>query len=243
MDFYLGGYYLVEGAPRPDWVAPFLPDTLWTVSACICPTYPDSWGLSWVSESEEDLQKIRDRLGLENKTFQELRREIDTAFLQERFGWPNVWLDLADARSFQRRYLRSLSRLKLLAIALPEIYVEDFLREEAPAHPNAGEIGVHQRILRRERWESAGDFRGFDILGVAISGSLHTFVCNGLEDLYRDQLGIAPNQHGLIAGYDDAVRAAEYTNLETTAAEPVGWYPWLVEEYPLAFLDSDALDL
>jgi hypothetical protein len=240
MDYYLGGYYLVEGVARPDWTASFLPDTLWTVSACICPTYPDSWGLPWVSESEETLQEIRERLGLEPEAFQELRREVDAALAEERFGWPNVWLDLASARAFRRRYLRHIPQLTLLAIALPEPYVEDFLRDETPIDSNEAEVGIFRRMLRRERWGLDGDPHGFDVLGAEMGGSLHTFVCNGLEKPYQDQLGIALNQHGLIDGYDDAIRAAEYTNLESTGAEPVAWYPWLVVEHPL---DSEGTGL
>jgi hypothetical protein len=72
--------------------------------------------------------------------------------------------------------------------------------------------------------------RGYEILGAEVGGSFHSFLCNYLEVPYQQQLQVRFNDYGLIADYADAVRAAEFTNLPTTGAEPVPWYPWVVIE-------------
>ena len=65
MDYYLAGYYLVEGLPRPPQMAPFLPPMLWTISSCLCAIYPDSWALSWVTHTPVDRAAMQARLGLD----------------------------------------------------------------------------------------------------------------------------------------------------------------------------------
>jgi hypothetical protein len=61
-------------------------------------------------------------------------------------------------------------------------------------------------------------------------GELHSFICNGLEREYA-VLGIQLNRCGLLDGLTDAERAAEFTNLESTGAEPVPWDAWRIDEY------------
>jgi hypothetical protein len=75
--------------------------------------------------------------------------------------------------------------------------------------------------------------RGYEVLGSEAGGSFHTFACHGLEADYVEKLGLSLNSNGLISDYNDAVRASDYTNLDSTGTEPVPWFPWLVFELPL----------
>jgi hypothetical protein len=234
MDYYLGGYYLVEGLPRPPQMASFLPEVLWTVSACICNVYPDAWAFPWVNTDPDRQAEEQARLGLSDTDYGHMQAWVNTTFNEQRFGWPNVWLDLASARQYYHHYLRSIVGIKLLAIALPAPYLEDALAASAPK-PGMGEDGVHQMLqLRRTLTEPEAEHaRGFEVLGIDLGGTFHTFLCNYLEVPYRDELGLTFNHNGLLASLADAQRASEYTNLDSTAAEPVSWHPWLVVEYSL----------
>lgn len=233
MDHYLGGYYLVEGIPRPPQLSEFLPPMLWTISSCFCTVYPDTWALSWVNAAPEEREAVRRRLGLDATGFRTLQAQVDSAFEAERFGWPNVWLDCASAESFYGQYLAAVPHIRLLAVALPDVYLDGFLQHHALA-PELGASGLYQLLSRRIELADFGRVLGYEILGVEEGGSCHSFLCNYLEVPYRQELGIRFNDHGLIADYADAARAADYTNLPTTGAEPVPWYPWLVVEYAQA---------
>ncbi len=118
----------------------------------------------------------------------------------------------------------------MLAIALPAPYLEAFLTEAAP-EPSYGPQGLYQMLLQQQKLSDTEQSLGFEILGAEFGGVSHSFLCNHLETAYQQQLNLNLNEHGLLASYDDAQRAAEFTNLDTTGAEPVPWYPWLVVEY------------
>lgn len=172
------------------------------------------------------------RLGLTAASFHTLQVQVDSAFEAERFGWPNVWLDRASAEWFYRHYLAAVPHIRLLAAALPAAYVDGFLQHHAPA-PGFGASGLYQLISRRIELADSGRVLGYEILGVEEGGSCHSFLCNYLEVPYRQELEVRFNDHGLIDDYSVAVHATDYTNLATTGAEPVPWYPWLVVEYAL----------
>ncbi len=232
MSHYLGGYYLVEGLPRPSQLSQFLPPTLWTISSCFCSVYPDTWALSWVSAGREDREAVRARLGLDDDGFGVLQAQVDAAFEAERFGWPNVWLDRASAEAFYRQYLVALPHMRLLAVVLPAAYLDEFLQHHTPA-PGFGACGLYQLLSRRLSPPGPTQTLGYEILGVEEGGSCHSFLCNYLEVPYRHELGVRFNDYGLINDYADAVRATNYTNLPSTGSEPVPWYPWLILEYEL----------
>lgn len=232
MDHYLGGYYLVEGLPRPAQLSHFLPATLWTISSCLCKVYPDTWALSWVTATPVDYDAARTRLGLDAASLRTLQGRVDTAFEAERFGWPNVWLDRASAEEFYHQYLAAVPDVRLLAVALPAAFLDGFLQQHTPL-PGFGACGLYQLLHRRIKLVDPGQLLGYEILGVEQGGSCHSFLCNYLEVPYRQELQVCFNEHGLIDDYADAVRAAGYTNLPTTGAEPVPWCPWLVVEYAL----------
>jgi hypothetical protein len=232
MDHYLGGYYLVEGLPRPSQLSDFLPPMLWTTSSCFCTIYPDTWSLSWVNAAPEELDAMCMRLELDAAGFRTLQVQVDGAFEAERFGWPNVWLERASAEEFYRQYLAAVPHVRLLAVALPASYLDGFLQHHAPA-PGFGACGLYQLLSRRIKLEGTARLLGYEILGVEEGGSCHSFLCNYLEVAYRQKLQIPFNDHGLIDDYADAVHAADYTNHPSTGSEPVPWYPWLIVEYVL----------
>lgn len=144
-----------------------------------------------------------------------------------------MWLDLASAQHYYQHYLLAIPRIKLLAIALPAPYLDAFLSEAVP-EPGYGPHGLYQMLVQRQKLPKSERVLGFEILGAEYGGASHSFLCNHLETAYQQQLNLRLNDHGLLASYDEARRAADFTNLDTTGAEPVPWYPWLVVDYTLS---------
>jgi len=233
MDYYLGGYYLVEGVNRPEYSATFLPLTIWSISSCISPNYPDIWALPWTSYQDEKRLAFQTRLGLANTEFKEMQAWVNTAFNEDQFGWPNVWLNLDDAQEYYRCYLQAIPQMKLLAIGIPASYLDQCLKAAQP-DAGMGQTGLYLLLLKPQKLSefSNADARRFELLNVEHGYVSHSFLCNHLEADYQ-KMKLTFNEYGLLADYDDARQAEEFTNLETTPAEPGPWFPWLIVEYPL----------
>lgn len=232
MDYYLGGYYLVEGVPRPTYSATFLPSMIWSISTCVSPIYPDTWALSWTSVTDDDRLAAQTRLGLTAEEFKEMQAWVDTAFNEDRFGWSNAWLNLTDAQEYYRRYLQAIPRIKLLGIGLPAPHRDECLAAGAP-NPGMGQAGLYLLLLQQQKLSNLESILGFEILNVEFGDINHSFLCNHLESDYQ-QMHLTFNEHGLLTHYDEAQHAAEFTNLDTTGAESPPWFPWLIVQYPLA---------
>jgi hypothetical protein len=230
MDFFVGGYFLVQAIQPEDWMnKKLLPAKFWTVSGCICEIYPDLWVFSWSSISNGDYPKI---LNLDNRRFKSLQAWADDLMTKEELGWPNVFLNIATARQLYARYLSHLSDIKLLSIGLSEPHLTEYIEENRP-DPGMGGGGIYKKLQQREFVSDNAIARGFEILGEECEGRFHSFVCNTLETNYHDRLDISLNQHGLIDSYVEAVKAARYTNLDEVGALPVLWQPWLISEHLL----------
>jgi hypothetical protein len=160
-----------------------------------------------------------------------LQARFDKLLQDDKFGFPNVFFDLDLARDFYTRYLQHLPDVKLLSIALPEIYWAEFIKEFT--NPDGvAENGVRKKLRERNKLEREALGRGFEILGYDCA-SFCSFVCNSLEGEYHTKLGITFNANGLIDDYEHAVRAADFTTLDEVNAEPLWWRPWSVSEYAL----------
>lgn len=233
MDFVIGGYYLIQGVARADWMdSALLPSPFWSVSRCICRSWPDSWIFTWTtdSRSQQQRQQFREVLGLDEAGFQLLQEKFDELLNRDAFGFPNVFYSLHLARDFYSEFLSHLPNVRLLSAALPEVYVDTFIEEYTPGQ-GIGESGVRRKLREHIPIESHSRFRGFEVLGFNYA-NFCSFVCNSLETGYHTRLGIAFNQNGLIDQYEEAARAAEYTNQNEVGAEPYWWLPWLISEYP-----------
>lgn len=234
MQFFLGGYYLVQATPRSEleewWPPPLVPRIFWTVDEYICNLFPGSWGPTWVRPSPRELEEVRQNLSLTEKELVTLREWVDSQMDRGVFGWPNVFLDPEAAREFHHRYLSARADVKLLTISLPDIYVEEFLRHAAGS--NQGRDGVYQMMMKRANAPECLRTHGFEVLGYDM-GSFHSFVVNYLQVEYRDKLAISLNAFGKIDDYTQATRAADHTRLDTTGAEPALWLPWRIDEHEL----------
>jgi len=224
------GFFVITGGKSPARETCLLPERIVTVSTCIVESYPDSWALSWVKTTPDQVRQIRETLALKDSELAELRSWVGQAMNDGHFGWPNVFFSLRAAREFRERFLGVLQESRIVGLSLATDVAAAFLREEAPQEGH-GAPGVWTMLTRGVRLNRPTSPLGFDVLGAEYGGAFHTFSCNGLEQEFNEKLGITFNRYGLIDDYLRAVTASEYTNRDEVGAEPVAWYPFRVDDY------------
>jgi hypothetical protein len=152
-----------------------------------------------------------------------------------RYGWPNVCFTLQAAAVMQR--LAPATDLIVLELALGREHVAAFVAASIPpaslpGHAAFGEAGVRTGIRRDVAPTGGGHPLGFEplVFDYALGCS---WLCNGLESAAAQELGIHPNDAGLIPSADQAARVVGYISRPDVGAEPGLWLPWLLIEHPL----------
>jgi hypothetical protein len=231
-EFYVGGYFLVEGADLDDWVdGSLLPKRRWDLSPCLNMLHPAFCSLSWFGASPDEREKYRKHLGLDEKWYAAMQNDVESQFDKERIGWGEMFLDLETARGHAAAYLGKVPDVKLFMVALEASHRERLLRDEAPEEGN-GVPGIYLMLKSGIRADLSNGVRGYDVLGYDL-GSFHSFACNQLEGIFHERLGLTFNENGLLKSYEDAEKASELVDTGDIGAEPVLWQPWVVTELPL----------
>ena len=159
---------------------------------------------------------------------------MDRLHEAQKIVWPGVFASVEEARAYFRKYLARLTDVRLLEIALPEIYFEPALASSAPSRANEAESALHFMLSRKRKTAAlAGTALGYEILGIEDGGHFHSFLCNQLQNEYSRELGITMNAAGLIDRLEDAKKATELTRRDDVGAEPVDWFPFLLVSHPL----------
>lgn len=114
--------------------------------------------------------------------------------------------------------------------------IEEFLRqgkpeEQKPGYAPQGEAGIYECVKAQSSIALTGEHVGFELLAMFFGILTCSWLCNGLETLCAEKLGIRPNVYGFINEYPDARRCAEYISGGDVGAEPGLWQPWLVTLY------------
>ncbi|MEZ5015461.1 MAG: hypothetical protein R2800_00260 [Flavipsychrobacter sp.] len=229
-EFYIGGYYLVEGTSLHDYMnSSVLPNKIWSVSNCICNIHPNLSALSWSSCSDEDRLAYKQKLSLTKEEFQLLQEETDNLFNDKKVGWVEMFTDREASISFAKKHLTNIENIKLLMIATSAEYRNRFLQQAKTEEANTG---VHHCLQKGNMVENNDNFKGFDILGFEL-GSFHSFICNSLETEFTTKLYITLNENGLINSYTDAQKANDYMLDPYYTKEHILWMPWAVYELQL----------
>jgi hypothetical protein len=164
-----------------------------------------------------------------------LRPELITWYLDQfdsRLGAPGVAYSTAVLREFVERFVPDPDELVILGCGLDPDHAARLVREcRTPSE--RGEYGVFEMIEKRRGLDGGGSPRGFEVLSYEY-GLEHSWLCNSLEQEAFEQLGITPNEMGLLDTFEEASRVAEYVNREDVGAEPGLWLPWLIVQYPIA---------
>ncbi len=92
--------------------------------------------------------------------------------------------------------------------------------------------GTIAAAVKREAPAVGGEILGFEPMAFE-DGLTCSWLCNGLETVCFEKLGIRPNASGYLKDEADAARAVELIESDETGAEPGLWLPWLLLEYPV----------
>ncbi|WP_329470781.1 hypothetical protein [Exiguobacterium sp. 9-2] len=231
MHYLSAGYYLILPTSRKEYMdKAVIPESVLSVSECICTHYPDIsilWG-----NVEVKKERYMEQLGLSLNTFQLLEQWIEEHRKTGDMLFPQVFSNLDAAQTFVDRFLNHLPDIRLISIGLPEQYRVDFLDDvTAFSNKNPDPYGV-EKILQRQlpvNMEGA-QIIGYEVLGFD-SGSFHSYLCNGLERDFSHHFNFSLNSHGLIHTFEEADRYSDYCNELGEVTEAVLWLPWAIFEY------------
>jgi hypothetical protein len=219
----LAGYLLVEPYAYPAWKAKQAgPKSLITASDCICEIHPGKWGLNWASQ-QSDVESVQTKLGLTNEDIVKIQGEVQNLFDAEKYGFPNVFLHKEDALQFKSSYLGKIE-CHLIRLSLPEPYLKEALEELKP-ETGMAESGVYHNLKLRLSDIDSGECLGYELL-CWDTGGFHSFICNGLENEYEEELLLRFNSNGFFDNLETAITAVEYTRRDEVGAEPGFWAPF-----------------
>ncbi len=188
-----------------------VPETVLSVSSCLCKQYPDTsilWG-----NSEVEKARYMDQLGLSLNTVQLFEKWIEEHRNTGDILFPQVFSSLHSAQDFLNRFLIQHPGIRIISIGLPERYKSDFLEDiELFSSKNPEPYGVEKMLLQHHPPEKDGAKKvGYEVLGFD-SGSFHSYLCNGLESDFRQHFNFSPNRYGLIDSIEEADRYSDYCN-------------------------------
>ena len=164
---------------------------------------------------QADYQKS---LGLKNEEFDELKGAVSRLFDAHLLDCDSRFARLADALLFREKYLYNLPDLKVISVALEDVY-KNILSEQV----------VNSNI--KDTWsidQSAGQFLGYDILGCD-GGSFHSYLCNGLNKNISEKYLLEVDDCGIIQNPYDEVKA--FVECIKDKGEPVVWLPFTMYEH------------
>lgn len=89
-----------------------------------------------------------------------------------------------------------------------------------------GIFGLRQNLLLKiEEKENLNKvLLGYDLIGVEIGGTYHTFYCNNATQELIDRFNLSLNENGLFNEISDWTHVKEYLNDEKNGFELVPWY-------------------
>lgn len=234
-DFISAGFFVTREVERPSSLsAELLPARMISASRCIASFAPDTWCIEWTQDTQERRIEAARAFGLDAQALQEI-----TAWATSRFDkairWSNVIIDLDAAIELVRLFLDKLPDVKVFELGLHRSMSQGFCQEAEPPPPKPGfapngRQGVHELLLAEKHLAGGGCVLGFEPLVFNHSMSC-SWLCNGLEVLVSQALGIKPNRHGLLGRFDEAVTSVEYISRDDVGAEPGLWLPWLIIDH------------
>ena len=228
-----GGFYVTKRVKRSAWTSKdLLPDRLFSASGCICTFVPDTWCIEWAQKPHtEDTHRA---FNLTTDQLHGLTGWV-TPRLGESIGWPNVCFSLDVAREMVGSYLGQAEPVVVFELGLHRALVGAFGEAAEPPPPQPGfaplgRAGVYEAVLKETRLAQGGTPLGFEPLQFDRAPGC-SWLCNGLEAVAHDELGIAPNAYGFIDTFEQARVVVDHISRDDVPSEPGLWVPWLVLEH------------
>ena len=219
MDFVCGGYFLTKRRPRERAFRP--QGTFVTISPERVQFFPDTWAISWATESDEDRVERAAALDIPASALPALIPQV-TELFERLFFWPNVIRSVAAARELLHLLARTPGWL-LIGFDVAPADVEDLLVRNAPAPQVPGFAptragGVFETLSERKPLEPGFSERGFDVLCIGSGMVWHSHLDFDLA-LTKAYDG-ALNVDGLLPDYSSARRAAEVLTNNPAVGSP-----------------------
>jgi hypothetical protein len=231
-DYYSGGFFLVRRSNKPDWKAPtgedyllFVPEKVISLSTCFCSRVTASWG--WIPGDKEAALEF----GISPERLEEF---LDwCGKYEEDLGIWSMFRSLESARRFIQRFLPNHEDLYLIEAGLPKSIEEIEWREE-PSDKDEYK-GIEERIEKHLPLVEGGTVLGFDVVSFSYGDLAHSWMCGHLSRTMNEMFGILPNEYGLIATLDEAMKIYEWIGEGElgTRGEPEPYDAWLLVSHPL----------
>ena len=235
--FLSAGYFLVQGRASQGYRKTLPAGMIYSVSECVCAVLPGSWALPWVQDNER-AAAVQAKFAISAGDFRELQCWVSARMAEGHFGWPNVFSDPVSARDFFQRFLRRAPHdIKLLGLQLAEYQLVDFFNTQLHA-PTDALLGVINVLKHHAAPARGGRVLGADVLAYEMDGSLHSFLCEGLEKTFRARFAMPLTNCALLPTWEQAAIAAGYANTRFRDDHSIHWFPWAVEEYPLGIEEN-----
>lgn len=217
--YYLGGYFIIKSISRTEWMNhDVLPESILSASSCICDFYPDSSVV--FNKSRKKKKKYMKEIGIDFLEYKQMEDWLNKES-ENHFDYPNVFSSPNSANEFRQKFLYNQSGLRIIGVALPKTYKDSFLEEQDLGY------GICKNINKAMAIDSHSTILGYEILGYE-HGGFHSYLCNGLENQYKNKFNYTLNKNGFIETLKEAQVLANYTNDEVKDTEPVRWVPWAI---------------
>lgn len=139
MKNYLGGYYLIR--LRPLRYGSQINNLVYTCSACINDNLIDTWSYSWTTNNNAQIEAIKADYLISANTVSEIRHWVDELYNEKKIGWPDIFADLENAKSYMQKFFSHLSDLKLFAIYFSENETESLIEGFKPKEKKKEKLG------------------------------------------------------------------------------------------------------
>ena len=221
--YYFGGYYLLR--PKPIVFGSDKGKLTQTTSACINDAL-DTWVYSWSIQSKKMQEQAKKDFQLDDSALTQIQAWADEKFELGKLQWIDTFPELQSALEFKHTFMSHLNDAHIYSIYLRATDSEALTNEFKSDQNNQAEFGLRQNLLRKiVENESLNEvLLGYDLIGVEIGGSYHSFYCNDATQELIDKFQLTLNENGLFDEVEDWTPVTEYLNDETNGFEPVPWY-------------------
>lgn len=241
IDCVSGGYRIIlrcrAGQEGP--ASPLLPPTYFSLSSCLCPTFPDGWLWNHAGNAYGPGDPVERMQGYEARVKAAARFGLQPGDLPQAYAWA--------ARAIGREFgvpevFYTLS-FALHATEWIDLPTEDWgvfgcglhrsLASEFAEKAEAGQrgMGAAECVKRSEPVAEGGSVMGFELVNLENGQLGDSWLCNGLHEAFAEHHGIRPNLHGLLDTHAEAAFCSQKINAGEIAAEPGPWFPWLIVRY------------
>jgi hypothetical protein len=220
--YYLGGYFLIRTK-----LFGWSPDTngiVQTCSSCINTSIFDYW--CWSPANDRLTEEEKTSLGVDAEKIREIQSWTVNKSNKGELRWGDVFSNLETVLEFKNLFFANQEDLYIQAIYLSEPDAQSIITDFDYEEVNGGRFSIWH-ILNdkiREVPNSAEEILGYDLIGMDIGGSFHSFHCHGIGNELAGRFGLTMNRHGLFSQIPDPQAIRSYLNSGTAPVEDVPWY-------------------